>query len=139
MENPNELLKCFSPSTLEGLSLHRKFMEDYTFDAIRKFKLFAILIQNSQLPYLDLSVINSGRMSIFLNNNNGLKHISNVTLLRNFNNLSDLLFDENQIDNVPEIIQHLPNNSLCHLSFGREPHWKSKFDNIRSYCKHRDT
>lgn len=115
IENPSEMLKCFSPS-LVTLSISGEYTKELNFDIIRKFdQLFSFTVENMRLTNFDLNVISNSTAMIDISDNN-LQHISNVQHFRNLKKLFSLHLNGNQLENVMDIIKNLESRKLIALS-----------------------
>ncbi|XP_055301687.1 protein artichoke-like [Sitodiplosis mosellana] len=107
IENPEEILRCLSP-TLEVLELIGSCTEKLSSLSLEPFQKLIKLTLKSMLKDFDASAMKNQKNLVELNiSQNNLTKISNAHFLNNFNDLLIFKAHENQVENTPELIQHL--------------------------------
>lgn len=130
IENPNDLMRCLTPSIRHLDAVKCNFTEQLNTKLLAPFtKLKQLLLHDVQLKEFDFSALKNfndtesvegdhGR-SIFqnkeftldLSSNNQLK-LSNTSFLRNFKFLFHLILSNCHIGNAPELIQNLSPSTI---------------------------
>lgn len=108
IENPSDLIRCLTPS-IGRLELSGKFSEHLNFTLLERFiNLWTLTVNNAQITEFDINSLKNWKQLFALNlSYNNLKRISNIFLLKNLH-MHRLEFADNQLENAPEFIQHLP-------------------------------
>ncbi|XP_031637061.1 chaoptin-like, partial [Contarinia nasturtii] len=138
IENPTELLKCFRSSNAKKtyLQLHGRFTEELNVNVLSKWNnLFDLKLENTKFRTfnLDLGVLTNGTRFLSIIDTN-LKYISNVSHLKN---LQKLNLTRNQLENVPEILQHIYDSKPFELDISynnlKNTNFKSTSNNIKKF------
>lgn len=105
--NVGDLLQCFGSSVMHMI-LSNNFIGILNTAVLERFDgLTALSLSNTMLIDFDCSMLQSRRLMKLDVSNNNLKRLRNAQFLENLDNLEELYIGGNQVDNLPEIIQHL--------------------------------
>lgn len=114
-ENIADLLQCFGP-TIMHMDLSGNLIGKLNTAIFDRFtQLIVLSLSETMLIDFDFRALKHvGLMKLDVSRNN-LKHLQNVRFLESFSRLEELDIAENQLENVPDLIQHL-NPSMQRLN-----------------------
>lgn len=105
--NVPELLQCFT-SSLTWLNISGNFVGKVNLTTFQHLSLDSLYLSNTHLEEFDLVVLENqtGLWTLDISNNN-LKYLKNANVLANLQHVHELFVGNNQLNNIPEILQHL--------------------------------
>lgn len=109
LDNLEEIYDCLSPA-LRSLHFMNNAIGKMNSTILDKFpNLEWLTLHNASLTEFDFAMFKyPSEMMVIQMSHNNLKHLKNIQLLKSFESLRTLKMAENQLENVPEIIENIP-------------------------------